>query len=101
MIQFLFKGLIRDKSRSLLPIIVVTVGVMMTVFLEAYMSGIFSDSIESTARFSSGHVKVMTTAYRENLSQLPNDYAMLYVDKTLEMLRTDFPDMISTERIQF
>lgn len=99
--SFLFKGLIRDKSRSLLPIIVVTVGVMMTVFLEAYMSGIFSDSIESTARFSSGHVKVMTTAYRENLSQMPNDYAMLEVDNTLEMLRTDFPDMIWTDRIQF
>ncbi|MDD3078344.1 MAG: FtsX-like permease family protein [Paludibacter sp.] len=101
MIRFLFKGLIRDKSRSLLPIIVVTVGVMMTVFLQAYMNGIFSDSIESTAKFSSGHVKVMTSAYKNNLSQMPNDYAITGVVDVLKMLRTDYPDMTWTDRIQF
>ena len=29
MLKFLFKGLIRDRSRSLLPVIVVMMGVMM------------------------------------------------------------------------
>ncbi len=56
--RFLLKGLLRDKSRSLLPIIVVTIGVMMTVFLQAYMNGVFSDSLEASAKFISGHVKV-------------------------------------------
>lgn len=101
MIRFLLKGLLRDKSRSLLPVIVVTVGVMMTVFLQAYLNGIFTDSIESTARFTSGHVKVMTYAYKTNQSQLPNDYAITGVDQVLRQLRKTYPDMLWTDRIQF
>ena len=67
MIRFLFKGLIRDKSRSLLPIIVVSVGVTITVFLQAYMNGVFTDSLESAANLTSGHVKVITNAYKQNI----------------------------------
>ncbi len=71
MIKFLFKGLMRDKSRSLIPIIVVAMGVIMTVFLQSLLSGVIGDSIESTANFTTGHVKVMTRPYNENMSQLP------------------------------
>lgn len=101
MIKFLFKGLIRDKSRSLLPIIVVTIGVMITVFLQAYMNGVFTDSIESAAKFTSGHVKVVTSAYRDNISQIPNDYAVTEVEELMSELRTTYPNMDWTERILF
>lgn len=53
----------RDKSRSRLPVIVVAIGVMLAVFLHAYINGFMGDTIEMNARFSYGHVKVMTTAY--------------------------------------
>lgn len=101
MIKFLFKGLIRDKSRSMLPIIIVAIGVMMTVFLQAYMNGIFTDSIESGAKFTSGHVKVLTSAYKANLSQMPNDYAMTDIDLVMPDLKTTYPDMEWTDRIMF
>lgn len=98
---FLFKGLMRDKSRSLLPIIVVSVGVTITVFLQAYLNGVFNDSIETTANFSTGHVKVMTQAYSKNLSQLPNDYAITDVDQVMRTLSANFPELDWAERIQF
>lgn len=101
MIKFLFLGLIRDKSRSLLPIIVVALGVMLTVFLESYMSGIFGDSIESTARLQTGHVKVMTRAYSENQSQLPYEFALADSEDLMKELVTMFPDMDWAERISF
>jgi putative ABC transport system permease protein len=101
MIQFLFKGLMRDKSRSLIPIIVVALGVIITVFLQSLMSGVIGDSIESTANFTTGHVKVMTRSYSENSSQLPNDLALLGVDTLKESLQKQFPEMIWAERIQF
>jgi len=101
MIKFLFKGLMRDKSRSLLPVIVVSLGVMMTVFLQAYMSGVFADSIETTAKFSSGHVKVMTKAYMENQSQLPNDYAIVGINDVIDKLKRDYTDITWIDRIQF
>ena len=101
MIKFLLNGLLRDKSRSLLPIIVVSIGVMITVFLQSYLNGIFNDSIESSAKFTSGHVKVMTNAYKNNQSQMPNDYAILNSAVVLKKLRNDYPEMNWTDRIQF
>jgi len=101
MIKFLFKGLMRDRTRSLLPVIVVALGAMITVFLQSYMSGVLGDSIETTANFTTGHVKVMTRAYNENRSQLPNDLALVGVDSLKKSLQKQFMDMTWTERIQF
>jgi len=101
MIKFLFKGLVRDKSRSMLPIIVVALGVMMTVFLQSLLSGVIGDSIETTANFTTGHVKVMTRAYYDNMSQLPNDLALTGVDTLKKSLQKQFPNMTWAERIQF
>lgn len=101
MIRFLLKGLIRDKNRSVLPVIVVTIGVTITVFLQAYMNGVFTDSIESSAIFTSGHVKVVTHAYKQNITQMPNDFAMGDADEVLQQLQNDFPQMEWSERILF
>src|ERR1035437_7767817 len=101
MIKFLFKGLMRDKSRSLLPIIVVALGVMMTVLLQSLLGGFLGESIESTANFTTGHVKVMTRAYSLNSSQIPNDLALIGVDTLKRSLQKQFPDMTWAERIQF
>lgn len=101
MIKFLIKGLLRDKSRSRLPIIVVSLGVMLTVFMHAYITGFMGDTFEMNAKFSTGHVKVMTRAYAENSSQLPNDLALIESGKLLANLRLNHPDMEWTPRIQF
>lgn len=101
MIKFIFKGIIRDKSRSLLPIIIVTLGVFLTVFMSGWIKGIFSDMIDINANFSCGHVKIMTRAYAENESQIPNDLALLDVDKLMSNLNSDYPNMEWVKRIHF
>jgi putative ABC transport system permease protein len=101
MIKFLLKGLIRDKSRSRLPVIVVALGVMLTVLLHAYIKGFMGDTIEMNARFSNGHVKVMTRAYAENMSQTPNDLALIGTGKLLLDLEDQFSELDWSQRIQF
>jgi putative ABC transport system permease protein len=101
MIRFILKGIIRDNSRSLLPVIVVAAGVFLTVFLSGYLSGVFSDMIDLSARFTTGHVKIMTRAYAENQDQQPNDLALMGVDNLLIDLNTEFPDLEWVERIHF
>jgi putative ABC transport system permease protein len=101
MIRFLLKGLWRDKSRSRLPMIVVAIGVMLTVFLHAYITGFMGDIIEVNAKFANGHVKVMTKAYAENISQVPNDLALLGVSQIMSDLQDHFPEVEWTQRIQF
>ena len=65
MIRFIFKGLMRDKHRSLFPIIIVTVGVAITSFVHSYLNGVMDDFVLTNASFDTGHVKVMTRAYAE------------------------------------
>ena len=101
MIKFLFKGILRDKSRSLLPIIVVSLGVFLTVLMSGWIGGIFGDMIDVNANFITGHVKIMTRAYAENKNQLPNDLALLDVEELLTKLNSDYPDMEWVKRINF
>lgn len=101
MIRFLINGLFRDKSRSRLPIIVVAIGVMLTVFMNAYITGFMGDTIEMNARFTHGHLKVMTRAYAENEGQVPNDLAMTEVTALKEELAGRFPELDWAARIQF
>jgi putative ABC transport system permease protein len=101
MIRFLLKGILRDKQRSLLPIVVVTIGVMLTVSLFCWLTGILNDSVEINARFSTGHVKIMTASYSKNIDQVPNDLALSGVDSLMLKLERNFPNMKWGERIHF
>jgi len=101
MILFLLKGLLRDRHRSLIPVLVVSLGVMLTVVFHAWIIGIMGDSIEFTARFSTGHVKVMTKSYSENQEQMPNDLALTEKDSLLSELTVLFPGVTWVERIHF
>ena len=101
MIKFLINGLLRDRQRSLFPILIVAIGVWITVFFHAYIQGVFSDLLDSTARFSTGHVKVMSRAYAENADQKPNDLALLGVDQITADLQQQYPEMTWVKRIQF
>ena len=101
MFRFLLKGVIRDKSRSLLPIIVVAIGVFGVIFAYGLINGMISNMIESTANFQTGHLKVMTRAYSDNEEQKPNDLALLNLDILLEELKSDFSNVEWTPRIFF
>ncbi len=79
----------------------VAIGVMLTVLMHAYIKGIMGDIIEMNAKFSNGHVKVMTKAYAENMSQMPNDLALLNSGVILGNLKKQFPGMEWAPRIQF
>jgi len=101
MIKFLIKGILRDKNRSLLPIIVISIGVALTVFFSTWFSGVFSDMVNVNANLSTGHVKIMTKAYAENITQIPNDLALLEVDELMAELKQNYPQMDWAARIQF
>jgi len=101
MIKFIFKGLRRDKNRSLFPVIVVALGVWLTVFFQAYLTGVMADWIDISARFDTGHVKIMTQAFSENADQNPNDLALLGVDEIIDRLNNDYPELTWVERIHY
>ncbi|MBN2091941.1 FtsX-like permease family protein [candidate division KSB1 bacterium] len=101
MINFLIKGLIRDRSRSLFPLLIVAAGVMLTVLLFCWLGGVADEFLWSSAAFNTGHVKIMTQAYSTEEELLPNDLALVGVDSLLGTLRNDYPDLYWTPRIRF
>lgn len=101
MISFLLKGILNDKSRSVLPIVVVSIGVALTVLLNCWLQGVMGESLVLNANFTTGHVKVMTGPYAEASDQMPNDLAILGVDSLRSELGPAYPDVNWVERIRF
>ncbi len=101
MIKFILKGIIRDRSRSLFPILTVIFGVAITVLGYCYFSGVMTSWIQTSAKFETGHMKIMSRAYAENADQMPNDLAFIGVSDLMAGLRRDFPDLIVAPRIRF
>jgi len=101
MIKFIIKGILRDRSRSLFPILVVFFGVFLTVLFYCYMGGAVSSFIDTAAKFDTGHIKIMSRAYAENSDQMPNDLAYIGVGQLISELKLDFPGYVWTPRIRF
>jgi putative ABC transport system permease protein len=80
---------------------VIALGVGLTVLLSGYIGGVFEDVIRQNARFDTGHVKVVTRAYQENMNQLPIDLAILDLDVLTEKLETEFEEYQFVPRIKF
>jgi len=101
MFRFLMKGMLRDRHRSLLPSIVVAMGVLLTVFMFTYMKGIFDDFFNNAALYDSGHVKITSRAYYAEKDVLPNDLALDDGPALMRSLRTDYPALEWSERVKF
>ena len=101
MIDFLFKGLIRDKSRSFFPVIIITLIVSIIIFFSGFLNGVYNSLFLNTAILNSGHVKVVTHAYNLEHQLLPNDLALLDVNSKLNQLENTYEDYVWTPRITF
>lgn len=99
--KFLLKGIFRDKRRSLLPVIVVSIGVFFVVFLDGFIGGMMNNMVKMSANFQTGHLKITTRAYQENEEQKPNDLALLDIDILMDDLEKKFPAVDWNERIYF
>lgn len=101
MIRFLLKGIMRDRSRSLFPFLIVVAGVFLTVAFFCYIKGAETDFVRYGANLSYGHVKVMTRAYLKEADQMPNDLALTGLSGLVADLRRGYPGMDWAPRIIF
>ena len=101
MIKFLTKGLLRDRSRSLFPVLVITLTVTLVIFTIGFMKGMMNNLLLDTAVILTGHEKIVTRAYNEESQLMPNDLALLDVDQLIHDLNQDYPDFFWSPRITF
>ncbi len=101
MLKFVLKGILRDRSRSLFPIIVVSLIVALVIFNRGFLVGTMNGMFRDTAVISSGHAKVMTHAYQKESQLLPNDLALMNVGEIVEILHLVNPDYFWSPKISF
>lgn len=101
MIGFIIKGLLRDRSRSLFPFLTVAIGVALAVFGDAYLRGAQDSIFDTTARFISGHLMVITKARAREGGSAGNELALTNISGTSGELKKTYPDITWLERIRF
>ncbi len=101
MISFLFRALLRDTNRSLLPGLVIAVGVALSTFMAGYLEGVFTGFFGRMAALQTGHIMVMTRGYYQARAQLPNDLALTELDSVKKLLTVRFPQLQWVPRIRF
>ncbi|MDD2331661.1 MAG: FtsX-like permease family protein [Candidatus Cloacimonetes bacterium] len=101
MFSFILKGILRDRSRALFPIITVVAGVFAFVFYLGFMDGYVDSIIRQNARFSTGHLKIVTNAYAQEIDQKPYDLGFLEIRDELVLWRKDYPAFDWLARINF
>ncbi|QPJ63486.1 MAG: hypothetical protein G3M70_17030 [Candidatus Nitronauta litoralis] len=87
MIRWAILGLIRDRTRSLFPFLVVTVGVSLTVALYGFMDGIGMSILDMTSKLDTGHIRVVNKPYYEEEHLIPIDRSLAGQRETLDWLK--------------
>ncbi len=87
MIRWILKGIMRDKTRSLFPLIVVTVGVTLLIFLLGFMEGVFSGMLEITAKLDTGQLRVVNKPFYDEEHLNPLDRSLAAQNQTLQWLK--------------
>ncbi len=86
MIKWILQGIFRDKTRSLFPFLVVTVGVSLVVFFIGFMEGIFMGMIDLTSHLDIGHLRLLNKPFYEEEYLNPLDRALAGQEQTQRWL---------------
>lgn len=87
MIWWSLKGILRDKSRSFFPLLIVAVGVALTVGLMGFMDGVFMGMIDTTAKLDTGHLRLTNKPFYDEEHLIPMDRALAGQDETRVWLK--------------
>ncbi|HKI50109.1 MAG TPA: hypothetical protein VKA69_12325, partial [Desulfobacteria bacterium] len=87
MIRWLLKGIWRDKTRSLFPFLVISVGVTLLIYLLGFMEGTFAGMIDMTANLDTGHLRFVNKPFYDEEHLNPLDRALAGEKETLQWLQ--------------
>ncbi|PKK89060.1 MAG: hypothetical protein CVV64_16055 [Candidatus Wallbacteria bacterium HGW-Wallbacteria-1] len=101
MVKFISRGLIRDPSRSLFPVLVCCFGVAFTFVGSCFIDGMMNDFIKTSAYLDTGHIKIVSRAYGDEISIRPMDLSMETDDTFIAGLEKRLPGYRFTRRVTF
>jgi putative ABC transport system permease protein len=87
MIRWLLTGIWRDKTRSLFPFLVISVGVTLLIYLLGFMEGIFAGMIDISAHLDTGHLRFVNKPFYDEEHLNPLDRSLAGQKETLQWLQ--------------
>jgi putative ABC transport system permease protein len=87
MIQWILKGIWRDRTRSLFPFLVISVGVTLLIYLLGFMEGTFAGMIDMSAHLDTGHLRFVNKPFYDEEHLNPLDRALAGQKETLQWLQ--------------
>ena len=94
MITFLFKGILRDKSRFLFPFLIVTIGVALVISLVGFMEGTMMGMIDNTANLDTGHLRLVNKPFYDEEHLRPLDRSLSAQKETRKWLEKNSSDKV-------
>jgi putative ABC transport system permease protein len=81
------RNLGRNKRRSFLAILSVAVSIFVVIFADGFISGVVDSMIRNVTKNDTGHVNVVTTAYKERERFMPVNAALADSDAIVAAIR--------------
>ncbi|MGA2546148.1 MAG: FtsX-like permease family protein [Rectinemataceae bacterium] len=81
------RNLGRNKRRSLLAILSVAISIFVVIFADGFISGVVDSMIRNATKNDTGHVNVVTEAYRERERFMPASAALKDSDAIIAAIR--------------
>ncbi|MFN3550249.1 MAG: ABC transporter permease, partial [Endomicrobiia bacterium] len=99
------RNLKRNKRRSLLAIVSVTLAIMFVIILQGLVDGMIENMIKNSTKNDTGHIRIMHKEYFKKIHSLPIRYVVLEPQKVIEHILTNKiikqKIYLITERIKF
>ena len=101
MFQFILKGVFRDRSRSLFPVLVVFAGVFLLFFGACFIEGSLENFIKSNSSFATGHVKIQSYPSAQEAGSGSLELALETDPLFFSRLKIAYPGFRWTRRTNF
>lgn len=96
-----WKNVSRNKRRSVLNIIALTIGIIMMLFYIGWMRGYFDTLYGSIINFETGHIQILKKGYLDEKRRMPLDITISEYNDLREKLLQDKRIKEITPRIDF
>ncbi len=99
--KFAWRNIWRNKRRTIITFLAVTVGVMTLIFMRSYINGLMNNATETMLKFDIGHIKIVHKEYLRLKRIMPREYLVPDLEK-LKTVIAEFPEVTMVDpRLRF
>jgi len=101
LIKIAWRNVMRNKRRTVLSALVISVGLSIYILMNSIMAGMDRANIDNLIELSTSSIKISTEQYAEDKESLPLKYGIPFADQLLAYIKEQQHVIGATPRTQF